>query len=58
MGNNKEIEEITAGYGVTKVYVVTPWTTTHYEVGEPVAIYRKFEILEMGDVNVQNIIID
>jgi len=43
MGNNKEIEEITAGNGVTKVYVGTPWTTTHYEVGEPVAIYRKFE---------------
>jgi len=43
MGNNKEIEEITAGNGITKVYIGTPWTATHYEIGEPVGIYRIFE---------------
>jgi len=43
MGNKKEIEEITAGNGITKVYVGTPWTATHYEAGEPVGIYRRFE---------------
>ena len=43
MGNNKEIEEITAGNGITKMYICTPWTTMHYEVGEPVGIYRIYE---------------
>lgn len=42
-GNNKEIEEVTAGNGITKIYIGTPWTETHYEVGEPVGIYRIFE---------------
>lgn len=39
----REIEEETAGNGVTKVYVGTPYTPMHYEVGEPVGIYRIFE---------------
>ncbi len=43
MGNNKEIEEITAGNGITKIYIGTPWSMMHYEVGEPVGIYRKYE---------------
>lgn len=43
MGNNKQIEEITAGNGITKVYIGTPWTAMHYEIGEPVGIYRIFE---------------
>lgn len=43
MGNNKQIEEITAGNGITKVYIGTPWTAMHYQVGEPVGIYRKYE---------------
>lgn len=43
MGNKKQIEEVTAGNGITKVYIGTPWTTMHYEVGEPVGIYRIYE---------------
>ncbi|MGF6366439.1 hypothetical protein M2454_002286 [Aequitasia blattaphilus] len=43
MGNNKRIEEVTAGNGVTKIYIGTPYSTTHYEVGEPVGIYRIYE---------------
>ncbi|MFZ5643206.1 MAG: hypothetical protein ACOY46_06425 [Bacillota bacterium] len=39
----REIEEETAGNGVTKVYIGTPYTPMHYEVGEPVGIYRIFE---------------
>lgn len=43
MGNKKQIEEITAGNGVTKVYIGTPFTSMHYKVGEPVFIYRIYE---------------
>ena len=39
----REIEEETAGNGVTKVYIGSPYTAMHYEVGEPVGIYRIFE---------------
>ena len=39
----REIEEETAGNGVTKVYIGSPHTAMHYEVGEPVFIYRIFE---------------
>lgn len=42
MGNNKQIEEITAGNGITKIYIGTPYTPMHYEIGEPVGIYRKY----------------
>ena len=37
-----EIEEVTAGNGVTKVYIGCPYTTTHYAVGDVVGIYRKY----------------
>lgn len=43
MGNRKEIEEITAGNGITKVYIGSPYSLVHYAVGEPVAIYRIYE---------------
>lgn len=43
MGNKKQIEEITAGNGITKIYIGTPYTPMHYEIGEPVGIYRKYE---------------
>lgn len=43
MGNNRMIEEITAGNGITKIYIGTPWTTMHYEIGEPIGVYRKYE---------------
>lgn len=43
MGNNKHIEEITAGNGITKIYIGTPWTPMHYQEGEPVCIYRIYE---------------
>ena len=36
----REIEEETAGNGITKVYIGSPYTAMHYEVGEPVGIYR------------------
>jgi len=39
-GNNKDIEEETAGNGITKVYIGSPYTAMHYSVGEPVFIYR------------------
>jgi len=39
-GNNKDIEEETAGNGITKVYIGSPYTVMHYIVGEPVFIYR------------------
>ena len=35
-----EIEESTAGNGVTKVYIGTPYTTTHYTRGQLVGVYR------------------
>jgi len=43
VGNNKEIEEATAGNGITKIYIGTPWKMMHYKSGEPVGIYRKYE---------------
>ena len=43
MGNKKQIEEITAGNGITKIYIGTPYTPMHYEIGEPVGIYRNYE---------------
>lgn len=43
MGNRKEIEESTAGNGITKVYIGTPYTYMHYSIGEPVCIYRIHE---------------
>lgn len=39
-GNKYEIEEETAGNGVTKVYIASPKSTIDYKVGEPVFIYR------------------
>lgn len=42
-GNNEEIEEETAGNGITKVYVGTPYSMMHYVVGEPVVMYRIYE---------------
>lgn len=42
MGNKRNIEEVTAGNGITKIYIGTPWSTMHYEIGEPVGIYRKY----------------
>lgn len=36
----KNLEETTAGNGITKVYIGTPYTITHYELGEVVYIYR------------------
>jgi hypothetical protein len=36
----REIEESTAGNGVTKVYIGTPYMATHYRVGDLVGIYR------------------
>lgn len=43
MRNNKFIEESTAGNGITKVYVCSPYSAMHYEEGEPVGIYRIFQ---------------
>lgn len=42
-GNKREIEEETAGNGITKVFIGSPYTAMHYEVGEPVGIYRIYE---------------
>ena len=39
----REIEEETAGNGITKIYIGTPYTSMHYKAGEPVGIYRIFE---------------
>ena len=39
---SQEIEEVTAGNGVTKVYIGCPYTVTHYAVGDVVGIYRKY----------------
>lgn len=39
-GSKKEIVEKTAGNGVTKVFIAAPYTSLHYTVGMPVAIYR------------------
>lgn len=40
MGQRDEIETATAGNGITKVYIGTPYTTMHYEIGDPVLVYR------------------
>jgi hypothetical protein len=40
---SREIEEETAGNGITKVFIGTPFTAMHYEIGEPVGIFRVFE---------------
>lgn len=37
-----EVEEVTAGNGITKVYVGSPYTVTHYSEGDIVGIYRKY----------------
>ncbi|SFR11671.1 hypothetical protein [Desulfoscipio geothermicus] len=42
-GHKFEIEEETAGNGITKVYIATPYAPMHYTVGEPVGIYRIFQ---------------
>lgn len=39
-GNNREIIEATAGNGITKVFLSTPYTQLVYKVGMPVFIYR------------------
>lgn len=39
-GNKLEIEEETAGNGITKVYIATPSSSMPYYIGEPVGIYR------------------
>lgn len=39
---SNEIEEVTAGNGITKVYIGCPYTVTHYAVGDVVGIYRKY----------------
>ena len=39
---SQEIEEVTAGNGVTKVYIGCPYTVTHYTAGDIVGIYRKY----------------
>ncbi|MDR2944344.1 MAG: hypothetical protein LBU81_04580 [Methanosarcinales archaeon] len=41
-GAKTEIEEETAGNGITKIYIATPFSSMHYYVGEPVGIYRIF----------------
>lgn len=38
-----EIEEETAGNGITKVFIATPYTNMQYKIGEPVFIYRIYE---------------
>lgn len=40
-GNNgREIEEITAGNGVTKVFIASPYTNMSYQVNDPLFVYR------------------
>jgi hypothetical protein len=41
-GNKLEIEEETAGNGITKVFVATPISKLNYSIGNPVCIYRIF----------------
>ena len=36
----REVEEATAGNGITKVYIGSPYTATHYSEGDIVGIYR------------------
>ncbi len=37
-----DVEEITAGNGITKIYIGSPYTVTHYSEGDVVGIYRKY----------------
>ncbi|EMW5402140.1 hypothetical protein [Enterococcus faecalis] len=39
-GNHNEIEEITAGNGVTKVFIASPYTPIEYSINSPLFIYR------------------
>ena len=39
-GNKRIIEEETAGNGITKIFIGSPYSSMHYSVGEPVVIYR------------------
>jgi hypothetical protein len=41
-GNSRDIEEITAGNGITKIFIATPNSRLDYKIGMPVFIYRKF----------------
>jgi hypothetical protein len=38
---DQDVTEETAGNGITKVYIGSPYTAMHYSVGEPVFIYRR-----------------
>ena len=38
--NKVEIEETTAGNGITKIFIASPYTPLHYKAGMPVFIYR------------------
>lgn len=38
--NNIEVEEITAGNGITKIYIATPYDSLSYNIGEPLFVYR------------------
>ena len=40
MGNHRDIEELTAGNGITKIFIATPNSQLHYKRGDPVVIYR------------------
>jgi len=39
-GNKRVIEEETAGNGITKVFIGSPYSAMHYSLGEPILIYR------------------
>jgi hypothetical protein len=41
-GNHLEIEEETAGNGITKIFIGAPYSAIHYVENEPVLIYRIF----------------
>ena len=41
-GSDRNVEEITAGNGITKVYIASPVQNVVYKEGMPVFIYRKF----------------
>lgn len=40
IGGTKNIFSVTAGNGITKVFIATPYDALHYKVGMPVFIYR------------------
>lgn len=42
-GNKRNIEEETAGNGITKVYIASPATMMNYTSGSPVFIYRIYQ---------------